>query len=224
MRIGLHVDGAGCPAQRAEERQDQAGRLVQRLRRGRKHQHAEAGDAECEPGRHPLVRALVQDHPRHHAGPDRHRVVDDDDARGVGAQLREGAEQAERHHVQHAGDEQVDPVAAVAAGRNVEAATLYLEQNRQRRRADAVAEQARRPRRQLVERDAQRRPVQAPEQRQQHEQQLAHGGVVETCFGGHRHVLSLGVMPATAGIQSARRCGGGHPMFRRYWIARFRGR
>ena len=155
----LHVDGAGRPAQRAEEREHQADRLLQRRCGDRIDQHGEPGDAEREPGADPGVEALAQDEPGHQAGPDRHRIVDDDHPRGGGAELGEGAEQAERHHVEHSGDEDVEPV---AAERNVQAAALQLEQDEQRRRADAVAEQAHGPRRDLVERDAQRRPAQPP--------------------------------------------------------------
>ena len=68
----------------------------------------------------------------------------------------------------------------VAAAGIDEAAALRLQQDQQRRGADAVAQEAQRPGRDLVERDPHRRPAQPPAEAQHHQQELGGGGIVSS--------------------------------------------
>ena len=111
----------------------------------------------------------------HQAAPHRHRIVDDDDARCVGHELGKAAGDAEADREEQGGDDDVQPV---LAGWDREAAALRLQQDQQRDRADAVADQPHRPRRDLVERDAHRGPAQPPAEAQRHQQELGGGGSV----------------------------------------------
>ena len=80
------------------------------------------------------------------------------------------------------GNENVQPVLAAGDGK---AAALRLEQDQEHGGADAVADQAHRPRRDLVERDPHRGPAQPPAEAQRHQQKLGDGGVAHGGFGGH---------------------------------------
>ena len=92
------VDGGDGPAQRAAERIEHEGR--QAGVEQRRHQDHDAGDAQPEGEPAHGGELLAEHEAAEHRGPDRHRISDDDGARGGAAQLREAGENLKRRDVE----------------------------------------------------------------------------------------------------------------------------
>ena len=120
------------------------------------------------------VQPLAEHEPAEHRGPDRHRIGDDDGARGRAAELREAGEDLKRRDVEKAGHHHMQ----VFAARHPQLVPGEDGGGEQGRGADAGAGKAQAPGRHLAQRHRRGDPVEAPGEGQQHDQQLGRGGNV----------------------------------------------
>ncbi len=166
-RPALQVDRAGGPPEGGGERKHQAARGGQVVigKDGAQHrpgQHRHAQSAQQQRQAAAAVQPLAQHGPgqqrRHHRhGESQHRG-----ARGAGAELGPGHRQVEHRHGQDAADDDARP----RRPRRQQRQPLGARQRQQQQGAAAQPQQAQGERRADRQHDLDRRPVQAPEQRQ----------------------------------------------------------
>lgn len=169
----LGDDGAERPAEAGEQGERKPRRELARADQ-RQAEAEQSGDAQAEAEQPRAIKTLAQRRPGHQRRPDRHGEGQDRGPRGRRHQLREGEQDVEGGDREDAGDDEPRPVRV----RHVEADAAPQRDRDQSEPGEAHAAGAERPGRDLGQRDPHRRPVQAPEQAEQRDEQERAGGGV----------------------------------------------